>query len=91
MAPLALNLKVTVPDNLVLRCRDMRAGSGAVSLGDVNLTAGGEFTVRLADGTTRPWREAMAAFDPDAFDIRREFVTTADGARVPLFVAHRKK
>jgi prolyl oligopeptidase len=48
------------------------------------------FRMSLADGTTRPWRDQAAAFDPDAFDIRREFVTTADGARVPLFVAHRK-
>ena len=50
MAPLALNLTVDVPDNLVLRGRDMRAGTSAVPLGDVNLTAGGNFTL-VREGT----------------------------------------
>jgi autotransporter translocation and assembly factor TamB len=51
MAPLALNLTVHVPDNLVLRGRDIRAGNGGVALGDINLTAGGDFTV-TREGTS---------------------------------------
>jgi prolyl oligopeptidase len=48
------------------------------------------FRMSLADGTTRPWRESTTAFDPAAFELRREFVASGDGARVPIFVAHRK-
>lgn len=44
----------------------------------------------LADGVSRPWRQATAAFNPAEFEIRREFITSGEGARVPLFIAHRK-
>ena len=39
-----------VPDNLVLRGRDIRTAGSSVSLGDMNITAGGDFTFRREPG-----------------------------------------
>ena len=51
--PLGMNLTIQVPDNLILRGRDLRTSSSAVGLGDVNLTAGGDFTL-VREGTAPP-------------------------------------
>jgi translocation and assembly module TamB len=51
--PLALNLSIRVPDNLVLRGHDIRIGTRGTSLGDINLTAGGDFTL-VREGTSDP-------------------------------------
>jgi translocation and assembly module TamB len=48
--PVAFNVTVQVPDNLVLRGRDIRTAGSPVSLGDLNITAGGEFTFRRDPG-----------------------------------------
>ena len=49
--PLGMNLTIEVPDNLIMRGRDIRTDASAVALGDVNLTAGGSFSlVREASG-----------------------------------------
>jgi translocation and assembly module TamB len=47
--PLAFNVTVQVPNNLVLRGRDIRTGASSVDLGGLNVTAGGEFTLRRED------------------------------------------
>jgi autotransporter translocation and assembly factor TamB len=51
--PLGMNLVIQVPDNLILRGRDIRTNTSAVGLGDVNLTAGGDFTL-VREGTAPP-------------------------------------
>jgi translocation and assembly module TamB len=50
-APVALDIHVVIPDNLVLRGNDLRPGgpTGA-AIGDMNLTVGGDFYVRKAAG-----------------------------------------
>ncbi len=48
--PIAFNLTVGIPDNLVLRGRDIRTAGSSVSLGDMNITAGGDFTFRRESG-----------------------------------------
>jgi len=51
--PLGMNLVIQVPDNLILRGRGIRTNTSAVGLGDVNLTAGGDFTL-VREGTAPP-------------------------------------
>ena len=48
-----MNLVIQVPDNLILRGRGLRTNTSAVGLGDVNLTAGGDFTL-VREGTAPP-------------------------------------
>jgi autotransporter translocation and assembly factor TamB len=43
-----LNLHLTLPDNLVLRGRDLRTAGSTMGLGDMNIIAGGELTLRKA-------------------------------------------
>jgi translocation and assembly module TamB len=50
-----LRLNVSLPDNLVLRGRDMRVASTSMGLGDMNIIAGGSFDV------TKPAGAAVAA------------------------------
>ena len=45
---LALNIRVRIPDNLLLRGRDVEVGRN--SIGDVNVTMGGDFRVAKAAG-----------------------------------------
>jgi translocation and assembly module TamB len=45
---LALKLHVTLPDNLVLRGRQLRVGSSSFGIGDMNVLVGGEFDVAKA-------------------------------------------
>jgi prolyl oligopeptidase len=45
--------------------------------------------VRMADGTVRAARPPALAWDPDDFVSDQVFVTSDDGTRVPLFLAHR--
>jgi autotransporter translocation and assembly factor TamB len=44
--PIEFNLTVQIPDNLVLRGRDIRTSGSPVGLGDINITAGGHFTFK---------------------------------------------
>jgi TamB, inner membrane protein subunit of TAM complex len=46
-----LNVRVRIPDNLVLRGRDIRTSSSSLGLGNINLTVGGDFRVRKDPGT----------------------------------------
>jgi hypothetical protein len=45
-----LDLTVQVPGNLVLRGRDIRPADSAVALGDLNVTVGGDFSIRQVPG-----------------------------------------
>ncbi|HVZ21207.1 MAG TPA: translocation/assembly module TamB domain-containing protein [Vicinamibacterales bacterium] len=47
---LDMNLRVGVPDDLVLKGQGIKAGSGSVSLGDMNITVGGNLRVRHMPG-----------------------------------------
>jgi TamB, inner membrane protein subunit of TAM complex len=48
---LALDLRIEIPDNLVLRGADLRpAGRGGLALGDINLTVGGDLRVLKEQG-----------------------------------------
>jgi autotransporter translocation and assembly factor TamB len=78
-APLALNLKVEVPDNLILRGRDIRPGGGGLSLGDVNLTAGGSFTF-VREGTNTPVLIGTISTVRGTYDFQgRRFQVLRDG------------
>ncbi|NOT45313.1 MAG: hypothetical protein HOP14_11985 [Acidobacteria bacterium] len=47
---LTLQVEVEVPDNLVLRGTDIRAGADGAALGDMNVTVGGNFNIRKPAG-----------------------------------------
>jgi autotransporter translocation and assembly factor TamB len=48
----SLSITLAMPDNIVLRGRDLRPGSGSVGLGDVNVTVGGALSLAKAIGGT---------------------------------------
>ena len=45
-----LDLTVQVPGNLILRGRDIRPADSTVALGDLNVTVGGDFSIRQVPG-----------------------------------------
>ena len=45
-----LDLSVQVPGNLILRGRDIRPADSTVALGDLNVTVGGDFSIRQVPG-----------------------------------------
>jgi autotransporter translocation and assembly factor TamB len=50
-APVALNVRMRIPDNLVLRGRDLRPGGPTgTALGDMNITVGGDVQLRKSAG-----------------------------------------
>ena len=48
------------------------------------------YRLDLASGVSTVWRKPTVDFNPDDYEVHREFVTSTGGARVPLFVAHKK-
>ncbi len=44
----------------------------------------------LRSGESELWRRPDVDFDPDAFRVQQVFFTSADGTRVPMFLAHRQ-
>ena len=44
----------------------------------------------VATGAATLWKRPKTAFDPDAFETRRAFVTSKDGTRFPVFIAHKR-
>jgi prolyl oligopeptidase len=44
----------------------------------------------VATGKITPFKRPQTAFDAEQFETRREFVTSKDGTRFPIFIAHRK-
>jgi translocation and assembly module TamB len=78
--PLGLNLTIQVPDNLILRGRDIRTNTSAVALGDVNLTAGGDFSL-VREGTGAPVLIGTITTVRGTYDFQgRRFQVLRDGA-----------
>lgn len=48
------------------------------------------YRLDLATGQSTLFKRPATAFDPTQFETRRAFVTSKDGARFPVFIAHRK-
>ena len=48
------------------------------------------FLVAGEGAAPRPWRRLEANLDASAFEVERVMVTSRDGSRAPLFLAHRK-
>ncbi len=48
------------------------------------------YRVNLKTGKSKVFRRPDLAHDPDDFVIEQVFFTASDGARVPMFIAHRK-
>ncbi|MPZ16348.1 MAG: hypothetical protein GEV06_00320 [Luteitalea sp.] len=46
----ALNVRVRIPDNMILRGQSLRPGARGLSLGDINATVGGDFRVAKSPG-----------------------------------------
>jgi prolyl oligopeptidase len=44
----------------------------------------------VATGKAELFRRPKTAIDPDEYVVKREFVTSKDGTRVPVFIGHRK-
>jgi len=44
----------------------------------------------VASGERSIWRAAEVDFDPEAYTVRQVFYRSADGTRVPMFIAHRR-
>jgi autotransporter translocation and assembly factor TamB len=76
---LALDLRIEIPDDLVLRGADLRPGGrGGLALGDINLTVGGDLHVRketgkplTLTGTVNTVR-GFYQFQGRRFDVTRE-------------------
>jgi autotransporter translocation and assembly factor TamB len=45
------DVRVRIPDNLVLRGRDLRTSTSSLGLGNINMTVGGDFRIRKDAGT----------------------------------------
>ena len=73
-----LDLHVRLPDNVVIRGRDLRAGRSSMGLGDMNVIAGGNLTVRKAsNGPTNLVGDMQIlrgyySFQGRRFDVRPE-------------------
>jgi translocation and assembly module TamB len=68
-----------VPDNLILRGRDLRTNASALGLGDVNLTAGGDFTL-VREGTNAPVLLGTISTVRGTYDFQgRRFQVLRDG------------
>jgi len=48
------------------------------------------YRMDLVSGKSRIWRETHVDFDPDDYEVHREFIVSKDGTRVPIFLTHRK-
>ncbi len=44
----------------------------------------------VATGKTEVFRSPKVAFDPDDFEVSQVFYPSADGTKVPMFIAHKK-
>ena len=86
------SITLALPDNLVLRGRDLRTSAGSIGLGDINITLGG--ALGLYKETDEPARvqgrldvvRGQYAFQGRRFDIRRdsELVFSGDDPLNPI-------
>jgi uncharacterized protein involved in outer membrane biogenesis len=78
--PLGMNLTIQVPDNLIMRGRDIRTNTSAVALGDVNLTAGGDFSL-VREGSGAPVLIGTITTVRGTYDFQgRRFQVLRDGS-----------
>jgi translocation and assembly module TamB len=81
---LALKLHVTMPDNLVLRGRQLRVGTSAFGIGDMNILTGGEFDiVKPAKGRLEVTGTAEVVRGTYTFQGRRFDVVPGSEVRFP--------
>jgi hypothetical protein len=80
-----LNLNVRLPDNFVMRGRDLRTGRSSMGLGDMNIVAGGDLRIRKpANGPPTlvgnlQILRGYYAFQGRRFDVRPESVVRFRG------------
>ncbi len=56
-----------------------------------SLTTPGEiYRYDVATGTATLFKRPKTAFNPDEFETRQAFVTSKDGTKFPIFIAHKK-
>ena len=48
------------------------------------------YRLEFNSGAVTLFKRPKTAFDPEKFETRRAFVTGKDGARIPIFIGHRK-
>ncbi|MFG6447088.1 prolyl oligopeptidase family protein [Roseateles sp. BYS180W] len=48
------------------------------------------YRLDVVSGASSLFKRPQTAFNPDEFETRREFVTSKDGTRFPIFIAHKK-
>jgi autotransporter translocation and assembly factor TamB len=85
MAPLAMNVHFTAPDDFVVRGNDLRPGPTAAKIGNINVTAGADLniqkqpdapmTIRGTANTVRGFYE----FQGRRFTVRRDGTLRFDG------------
>lgn len=81
---MALKLHVTVPDNLVLRGRQLRVGTSSFGIGDMNILTGGEFDiVKPARGRLEVTGSADVVRGTYTFQGRRFDVEPGSEVRFP--------
>jgi translocation and assembly module TamB len=82
-----LDLTVQVPGNLILRGRDIRPADSAVALGDLNVTVGGDFSLRQVAGGEPVLLGTVTAvrgtygFQGRRFDVLRDGIIAFRGER----------
>jgi len=48
------------------------------------------YRLDVVSGDRSVWQQPEADFDPEAYTVRQVFFASADGTRIPMFIAHRK-
>jgi autotransporter translocation and assembly factor TamB len=76
---LDMDLRIGIPDDLVLKGQDIKAGSGGVSLGDMNLTVGGNLEVRHVPGDVMRLRGDIETIRGSYTFQGRQFQISRDG------------
>jgi autotransporter translocation and assembly factor TamB len=84
-----LDLHVTIPDDLILRGRDLRIGANSIGLGNINVTVGGDLRLLKKPGTpvavvgTVNTVRGSYDFHGRRFDIQRDGRIAFTGATPP--------
>lgn len=48
------------------------------------------YRLNVTNGQTEEWKRAEVDFDPQAYEVKQVFFTSKDGAKIPMFIAHKK-
>jgi prolyl oligopeptidase len=48
------------------------------------------FEYHVASNTSTVFKKVQATFNPDDFEVKQQFATSADGTKVPMFILHKK-